>query len=71
MQLPLPPMLMFDRILEIEDCGKYKEAQDRRVRYSARFVVFFMSLSRRSCDARLFGLDAMWQLVGFFAGRAC
>ena len=69
-QLPLPPMLMMDRIIEInEDGGANGKGQ----------VVAELDITPDLCffDCRVegdpvrpgcLGLDAMWQLVGFFLG---
>ena len=67
-QLPLPPMLMFDRILEIEDRGgKYQRGSVIAELDIVPDLWFF------SCHFQedpvmpgCLGLDAMWQLVGFF-----
>lgn len=69
-QLPLPPMLMFDRIVSITETGG---------RYNAGYILAEMDIKP---DLWFFdchftgdpvmpgclGLDAMWQLVGFYLG---
>jgi len=69
-QLPLPPMLMFDRIAEIrEDGGAY----DRGVLVAELDVnpdLWFFECHFQGDPVMpgCLGLDAMWQLVGFFLG---
>ena len=69
-QLPLPPMLMFDRILEINSTGgKYGKGFIRAeldINPEQWFFLchFFGDPVMPGC----LGLDAMWQLVGFFLG---
>lgn len=69
-QLPLPPMLMFDRITEItEDGGKHG-----RGRITAELDVnpdlwfFKCHFQGDPVMPGCLGLDAMWQLVGFYLG---
>ena len=70
-QLPLPPMLMFDRILDISDeGGKYGKG-----RIVAEFDVhpdrwfFQCHFIGDPVMPGCLGLDALWQLVGFYLGR--
>ena len=69
-QLPLPPMLMFDRIVSItEDGGKYGNGQiiaELDVRPDLWF--FQCHFEGDPVMPGCLGLDAMWQLVGFFLG---
>ena len=69
-KLPLPPMLMFDRISEIsEDKGTYKKGlikAELDVKDSLWF--FECHFKDDSVMPGCLGLDAMWQLVGFFLG---
>jgi len=69
-QLPLPPMLMFDRIVSItEDGGKYGQGQiiaELDVHPSMWF--FDCHFTGDPVMPGCLGLDAMWQLVGFFLG---
>jgi 3-hydroxyacyl-[acyl-carrier protein] dehydratase/trans-2-decenoyl-[acyl-carrier protein] isomerase len=69
-QLPLPPMLMFDRITEISaDGGAYGKG-----RICAEFDVtperwfFQCHFEGDPVMPGCLGLDAMWQLVGFHLG---
>jgi len=69
-QLPLPPMLMFDRISSIsEDGGSYGKGEVRAeldIRQDLWFFDchFYGDPVMPGC----LGLDAMWQLLGFFLG---
>ena len=67
-QLPLPPMLMFDRITNIQDSGgKY----DRGVMVAELDInpdlwFFRCHFEGDPVMPGCLGLDAMWQLLGFF-----
>ena len=69
-QLPLPPMLMFDRITSItEDGGKYGQGQivaELDVKPDLWF--FGCHFQGDPVMPGCLGLDAMWQLVGFYLG---
>lgn len=69
-QLPLPPMLMFDRIVSItEDGGKYGQGQiiaELDVKPDLWF--FGCHFQGDPVMPGCLGLDAMWQLVGFYLG---
>lgn len=69
-QLPLPPMLMFDRIVSItEDGGKYGQGQiiaELDVKPDLWF--FVCHFEGDPVMPGCLGLDAMWQLVGFYLG---
>ena len=69
-QLPLPPMLMFDRIVSItEDGGKYGQGQiiaELDVKPDLWF--FGCHFEGDPVMPGCLGLDAMWQLVGFYLG---
>ena len=69
-QLPLPPMLMFDRIVSITDeGGKYGQGQiiaELDVKPDLWF--FGCHFQGDPVMPGCLGLDAMWQLVGFFLG---
>ena len=69
-QLPSPPMLMFDRITQISsDGGKngkgYMEAE---LDVDAALWFFQCHFIGDPVMPGCLGLDAMWQLVGFFLG---
>ncbi|MCP5201749.1 MAG: 3-hydroxyacyl-[acyl-carrier-protein] dehydratase FabA [Gammaproteobacteria bacterium] len=67
-QLPLPPMLMFDRITRIEEAGgKYGRGllhAELDIRPDLWF--FKCHFDNDPVMPGCLGLDAMWQLVGFF-----
>ena len=69
-KLPLPPMLMFDRITKINDA----DGQFSKGSLSAELVVkkdlwfFDCHFKEDPVMPGCLGLDAMWQLVGFFLG---
>ena len=69
-QLPLPPMLMFDRIVSItEDGGAYGQGQiiaELDVKPDLWF--FGCHFQGDPVMPGCLGLDAMWQLVGFYLG---
>ncbi len=69
-QLPLPPMLMFDRIVKItEGDGKYGHGQivaELDIRPDLWF--FDCHFTGDPVMPGCLGLDAMWQLVGFYLG---
>jgi 3-hydroxyacyl-[acyl-carrier protein] dehydratase / trans-2-decenoyl-[acyl-carrier protein] isomerase len=69
-QLPLPPMLMFDRIVSItEDGGKYGQGQII-AELDIKPDLWFFSCHFQGDPVMpgCLGLDAMWQLVGFYLG---
>ncbi len=69
-QLPLPPMLMVDRIISItENGGKYGKGQitaELDIRPDLWF--FNCHFNNDPVMPGCLGLDAMWQLIGFFLG---
>jgi len=69
-QLPLPPMLMFDRISKIsEDGGAYNKGEivaELDIRPDLWF--FNCHFEGDPVMPGCLGVDAMWQLVGFFLG---
>ncbi|MEM6781488.1 MAG: bifunctional 3-hydroxydecanoyl-ACP dehydratase/trans-2-decenoyl-ACP isomerase [Pseudomonadota bacterium] len=69
-QLPLPPMLMFDRITHIsEDGGEHGKGQviaELDVKPDLWF--FECHFKGDPVMPGCLGLDAMWQLTGFFLG---
>ena len=69
-KLPLPPMLMFDRITEIsEDKGSFKKGL-MRAELDIKDDLWFFDCHFRQDPVMpgCLGLDAMWQLVGFYLG---
>src|ERR1044072_2268173 len=69
-QLPLPPMLMFDRITEIADAGgEYGKGLMRAVLNVKPDLWFFpCHFKGDPVMPGCLGLDALWQMVGFFLG---
>ena len=69
-RLPLPPLLMFDRILEISETGgKYGKGEVVAVLDVTPELWFFDShFESDPVMPGCFGLDAMWQLLGFYLG---
>ena len=69
-QLPLPPMLMFDRISDISDTG----GEHGKGRVAAEFAIksdlwfFACHFKGDPVMPGCLGLDALWQLTGFFLG---
>ncbi len=69
-QLPLPPMLMFDRIVEINDDGgsSGKGAIVAELDVKPDLWFFDCHFEGDPVMPGCLGLDAMWQLTGFFLG---
>ncbi len=69
-KLPLPPMLMFDRITEInEDKGAFKKGLLKAELDIKNDLWFFdCHFKEDPVMPGCLGLDAMWQLVGFYLG---
>jgi 3-hydroxyacyl-[acyl-carrier protein] dehydratase/trans-2-decenoyl-[acyl-carrier protein] isomerase len=67
-QLPLPPMLMFDRILSItEDGGRFGKGQMiAELDVHPKLWFFDCHFTGDPVMPGCLGLDAMWQLIGFF-----
>jgi 3-hydroxyacyl-[acyl-carrier protein] dehydratase/trans-2-decenoyl-[acyl-carrier protein] isomerase len=69
-KLPLPPMLMFDRITKIDNnSGEFKKGiinAELDIRENLWF--FDCHFKGDPVMPGCLGLDAMWQLVGFFLG---
>ena len=69
-KLPLPPMLMFDRITEIEENkGAFKKGI-LKAELDIKNELWFFDCHFKEDPVMpgCLGLDAMWQLVGFFLG---
>jgi 3-hydroxyacyl-[acyl-carrier protein] dehydratase/trans-2-decenoyl-[acyl-carrier protein] isomerase len=67
-QLPLPPMLMFDRIAEIAEGGGEHGKGLVRAELDVKPDLWFFPCHFKGDPVMpgCLGLDAMWQLVGFF-----
>ena len=69
-KLPMPPMLMMDRILHISDeGGKYGKGEIKAELDISESLWFFdCHFKNDPIMPGCLGLDAMWQLIGFFLG---
>ena len=69
-RLPLPPMLMFDRIVKISDeGGKYGKGEIiAELDVTPDLWFFDCHFESDPVMPGCLGLDAMWQLIGFFLG---
>ena len=69
-KLPLPPMLMFDRITEInDDKGAFKKGSLKaELDIEKNHWFFDCHFKEDPVMPGCLGLDAMWQLVGFYLG---
>lgn len=67
-QLPLPPMLMFDRIVGIDDTsGRYGKGEIiAELDINPGLWFFQCHFEGDPVMPGCLGLDAMWQLIGFF-----
>ena len=69
-KLPLPPMLMFDRITNIQnENGKFnKGIVEAELDIKEKLWFFDCHFKEDPVMPGCLGLDAMWQLVGFYLG---
>ncbi len=69
-QLPLPPMLMFDRIVEISDTGGAFGKGHIVAEFDINPDLWFFKCHFEGDPVMpgCLGLDALWQLTGFFLG---
>jgi 3-hydroxyacyl-[acyl-carrier protein] dehydratase/trans-2-decenoyl-[acyl-carrier protein] isomerase len=69
-QLPLPPMLMFDRITHISDSGGESGKGQIVAEFDIRPDLWFFPCHFQGDPVMpgCLGLDALWQLLGFFLG---
>lgn len=69
-QLPLPPMLMFDRITEINETGGEYGKGLVRAELEVKPDLWFFGCHFKGDPVMpgCLGLDALWQMVGFFLG---
>ena len=69
-KLPLPPMLMFDRITQISDAGGECDKGVVRAEFDINPELWFFKCHFQDDPVMpgCLGLDAMWQLLGFFLG---
>ena len=69
-QLPLPPMLMFDRITHVTDDGGEHGKGQIRAELDIHPDLWFFACHFPSDPVMpgCLGVDALWQLLGFFLG---
>ncbi len=69
-QLPMPPMLMFDRITHITDEGGEFDKGEITAEFDIKPDLWFFKCHFEGDPVMpgCLGLDALWQLVGFFLG---
>ena len=69
-RLPLPPMLMFDRIINIQnEKGKFNKGLiEAELDIKEKLWFFDCHFKEDPVMPGCLGLDAMWQLVGFYLG---
>ncbi|MDH4380649.1 MAG: bifunctional 3-hydroxydecanoyl-ACP dehydratase/trans-2-decenoyl-ACP isomerase, partial [Gammaproteobacteria bacterium] len=67
-QLPQPPMLMFDRIMKIDDVGGRYGKGEIVAELDIDPALWFFQCHFQGDPVMpgCLGLDAMWQLIGFF-----
>jgi 3-hydroxyacyl-[acyl-carrier protein] dehydratase/trans-2-decenoyl-[acyl-carrier protein] isomerase len=69
-QLPLPPMLMFDRITSITEDGGSEGKGEVVAEFDVHPDLWFFKCHFQGDPVMpgCLGLDALWQMVGFFLG---
>jgi 3-hydroxyacyl-[acyl-carrier protein] dehydratase/trans-2-decenoyl-[acyl-carrier protein] isomerase len=69
-QLPLPPMLMFDRITEISETGGPSGKGFIRAEFDINPDLWFFACHFKNDPVMpgCLGLDSLWQLLGFYLG---
>ncbi|MDC1047199.1 3-hydroxyacyl-[acyl-carrier-protein] dehydratase FabA [Alphaproteobacteria bacterium] len=69
-QLPSPPMLMFDRITKINETGGVFQKGEIVAELDIKPELWFFDCHFKGDPVMpgCLGLDAMWQLVGFYLG---
>ena len=69
-RLPLPPLLMFDRITKITDKGGAHDKGELVAELDVKPDLWFFKCHFEDDPVMpgCLGLDALWQLVGFFLG---
>ena len=69
-QLPLPPLLMFDKIADISDQGGTNGKGSIRAEYAIKPDHWFFNCHFKGDPVMpgCLGLDALWQLLGFYLG---
>ncbi len=69
-RLPAPPMLMFDRITKISDAGGAFDKGYMEAELDIHPELWFFDCHFKTDPVMpgCLGLDAMWQLIGFYLG---
>ena len=69
-QLPLPPMLMFDRIVKIADTGGKYGKGEIVAELDVKPDLWFFTCHFKGDPVMpgCLGIDALWQMLGFFLG---
>jgi 3-hydroxyacyl-[acyl-carrier protein] dehydratase/trans-2-decenoyl-[acyl-carrier protein] isomerase len=69
-QLPLPPMLMFDRIARISETGGENDKGQVVAELDVKPDLWFFACHFKGDPVMpgCLGLDALWQMLGFFLG---
>ncbi len=69
-QLPLPPLLMFDKIADISEEGGPSGKGRIRAEFAVRADLWFFGCHFKGDPVMpgCLGLDALWQLLGFYLG---
>jgi 3-hydroxyacyl-[acyl-carrier protein] dehydratase/trans-2-decenoyl-[acyl-carrier protein] isomerase len=69
-QLPLPPMLMFDRVIRINESGGTHDVGEIIAEMDIDKDLWFFQCHFENDPVMpgCLGLDAMWQLLGFYLG---
>jgi 3-hydroxyacyl-[acyl-carrier protein] dehydratase / trans-2-decenoyl-[acyl-carrier protein] isomerase len=69
-QLPLPPMLMFDRITRVSETGGEHGKGQIAAEFDIRPDLWFFACHFQGDPVMpgCLGLDALWQMLGFFLG---
>ena len=69
-QLPLPPMLMFDRVIRINESGGTHDMGEIIAEMDIDKDLWFFQCHFENDPVMpgCLGLDAMWQLLGFYLG---
>lgn len=69
-RLPLPPMLMFDRITHVSESGGANNKGQMKAEFDISPDHWFFKCHFESDPVMpgCLGLDALWQLVGFYLG---
>ncbi|PJB69272.1 MAG: beta-hydroxydecanoyl-ACP dehydratase [Alphaproteobacteria bacterium CG_4_9_14_3_um_filter_47_13] len=69
-RLPLPPMLMFDRITNVQDSGGAYDKGVIEAEFDIKPDLWFFDCHFESDPVMpgCLGLDALWQMLGFYLG---